>query len=714
MQDRPPLIMKHAPLKFPSCLFMLLLLMMAGNLHGQIIFPVDVHHGQSVETCTGVFTDSSLGDTATTYDPGEYLYITFMSNDPDRVHLWFDFDLFSLGEGDTLFVHDGADATAPLLMAATGQELQGERIVSSDGSLFFHFVSDAFDPGDPEFRLGWYANISCKNTCELFVATIDPLDGLKHCPLELDSVSFAASASYMPEHFDYDPNGFVFSWIIEEQEVGGQQVGWLFEEPGAYTVRLIANDPLTTCTAQAVEVLLVATIPELEGTMASADTVCAEEMFTLTGEATPTVWTGFPTAVMEDVPFLIGKHEHWAYESALEFDVFGDETEILSGEDFDHVCIYIEHVDQSQLMFELESPGGVVVQLKAPDGPTANLGEPVVWEHDIPGTPYAYCFSPFPQYGRMAVTTPQFYEYTDNAGNYYFNATHMPEGLYTPEQSLNEFAGSPMNGKWSLRIEDHTLGESGHVFGWSLLFNEVFYPDSLIFIPEIVEEKWSYNGNPIPGNPAVTSLSEPGDHEFLFQVTDNFGCTYDTTITVHLLPLPEAEIVSELEIPICEGDSTLLTVMPINNDAFHWEYQWQIGGTDMPGRTYDTLMVKEPGLYTAMITEYTIVNTDTIHKCINFFEKDVSDQNCDLNIPNVFTPNADGINDLFEIKNLEHYPNAQIVIYNRWGAKVFEHTDYYNNWWDGAGAPDGTYFYVLRYTRLGKTRFAEGTVTIIR
>ncbi len=202
-------------------------------------------------------------------------------------------------------------------------------------------------------------------------------------------------------------------------------------------------------------------------------------------------------------------------------------------------------------------------------------------------------------------------------------------------------------------------------------------------------------------------MSEPGEHHFRFQVTDDFNCSYDTTLTVKILPLPKAEIESELEIPICEGDSTLLTVRPVDHDGFDWEYQWQVGGVDLPGRTYDTLMVKDPGIYTVMVT-------DTSTGCIDFFDKDVTDQNCDLVIPNVFTPNADGINDEFEIENLEHYPNAQMVIYNRWGKKVYEHSDYYNNWWDGANAPDGTYFYVLRYTRMGKTRYAEGTVTIIR
>ncbi len=701
-------------------LLTLCLLIIASTGAGQVIFPIDVHDGQTIETCSGVFTDSSLGDSLTHYGPNEDYHLVFTSNDPEQDHLMLNFEVFGLGEGDTLYVHDGENGEAPLLFEAVADMLSGDTIYSSDSSLYFHFVSSDFDMDDPEAtegRIGWYAQIGCRSLCDLFVAEIDPLDGLMFCPEELEMVSFAGSAGYLPENIDDDPDQFVYTWVIEEQTFSGQTVSYQFPGPGAYTVWLNVEDPQTGCQATAVVVPMVGTIPGFNGTMASDTIVCSEENFSLYGVVNMQPWTGFPIAVNEDPPFQIGTEAGFLYVSTLDFDVFPEGMEVLSGEDFNEVCVFVEHTDHTQLMFELESPDGTVVMLKDFGGPTANLGEPVVWDDDIPGVPYTYCFSPFPQFGTMGLTTPLLHDYTDNAGNYYVNAAYMPAGAYTPDESLDNFAGSPFNGSWTLRVEDHTIGESGHIFGWSLLFDDTFYPDSLIFVPEIVEEQWYKEDEPIPGNPALASIIADGQEvfrEFRFEVTDNFGCTYDTTIVVQAFPLPEAEILSELEIPLCEGDSTLLSVNPLSSSGFDWLYQWQVGGTDLPGRTYDTLMVKEPGLYTAVISEPSlIIHADTLW-CINYFDKDVTDQNCDLTIPNVFTPNADGINDEFEIKNLEHYPNAQMVIFNRWGNKVFEHNDYYNNWWDGANAPDGTYFYVLRYTRLGKTRYAEGTVTIIR
>ena len=81
-----------------------------------------------------------------------------------------------------------------------------------------------------------------------------------------------------------------------------------------------------------------------------------------------------------------------------------------------------------------------------------------------------------------------------------------------------------------------------------------------------------------------------------------------------------------------------------------------------------------------------------------YYIDDVSVIECnDSYIPNVFTPNNDGINDFFEIKNLPE--NASTQIFNRWGIKVFETTKS-DIFWDGRTTSgiesvDGTYFYII-------------------
>jgi gliding motility-associated-like protein len=68
-------------------------------------------------------------------------------------------------------------------------------------------------------------------------------------------------------------------------------------------------------------------------------------------------------------------------------------------------------------------------------------------------------------------------------------------------------------------------------------------------------------------------------------------------------------------------------------------------------------------------------------------------------IPNVFTPNGDGINDLWEIKGLSDYPGSSIKIYNRYGQVVFESKGYGRPWdgmFKGNSLPSGTYYYIIQ------------------
>jgi len=73
----------------------------------------------------------------------------------------------------------------------------------------------------------------------------------------------------------------------------------------------------------------------------------------------------------------------------------------------------------------------------------------------------------------------------------------------------------------------------------------------------------------------------------------------------------------------------------------------------------------------------------------------VSTQSCELQVGNAFSPNGDGKNDFFEIANIQYFPNNTVVLFNRWGKKVFEETAYSNNWGSGSDVTAGTYFYVV-------------------
>jgi gliding motility-associated-like protein len=83
-------------------------------------------------------------------------------------------------------------------------------------------------------------------------------------------------------------------------------------------------------------------------------------------------------------------------------------------------------------------------------------------------------------------------------------------------------------------------------------------------------------------------------------------------------------------------------------------------------------------------------------------------------IPNVFTPNGDGMNDELVFLGIDQTQDYSIRIFNRWGKTVFESTDAKDNW-DGKDSKDGTYFYELRYTDVcsSEEKLVTGTVTLI-
>jgi gliding motility-associated-like protein len=84
-------------------------------------------------------------------------------------------------------------------------------------------------------------------------------------------------------------------------------------------------------------------------------------------------------------------------------------------------------------------------------------------------------------------------------------------------------------------------------------------------------------------------------------------------------------------------------------------------------------------------------------------------------IPNTFTPNGDGANDRWEIKNLESYPNAVVEVYNTAGQLVFKNTGFYTPWdgtRNGTKLPVGTYYYVI-HTRFNNVK-RSGYITLLR
>ncbi|MCD6065257.1 MAG: hypothetical protein K0S33_83 [Bacteroidetes bacterium] len=123
------------------------------------------------------------------------------------------------------------------------------------------------------------------------------------------------------------------------------------------------------------------------------------------------------------------------------------------------------------------------------------------------------------------------------------------------------------------------------------------------------------------------------------------------------------------------------------NSAVIPQYLWQ------DGTSAAVYTIAQPGTYWVQVTGKECKTSDTIH--IQYEDCTIS-----LEMPNLLTPNADGINDLFRPVEMKNISSASLVIYNRWGQRVLE-TNNLQAGWDGSCSgrecPDGTYFWTVNY-----------------
>ncbi|MES2398325.1 MAG: gliding motility-associated C-terminal domain-containing protein [Bacteroidota bacterium] len=126
--------------------------------------------------------------------------------------------------------------------------------------------------------------------------------------------------------------------------------------------------------------------------------------------------------------------------------------------------------------------------------------------------------------------------------------------------------------------------------------------------------------------------------------------------------------------------------------------------------------VQGPIASPAITTTYYVTATDT-NGCISTDSVKVTVTEYYF-IPNVFSPNNDGLNDLFELK-AEGFKTYHAEIYNRWGEKMFETTDSKVHWngrnISGNVSANGVYFYILYLSNYkDEPKTLKGFLTIVR
>lgn len=225
---------------------------------------------------------------------------------------------------------------------------------------------------------------------------------------------------------------------------------------------------------------------------------------------------------------------------------------------------------------------------------------------------------------------------------------------------------------------------------------------------------WFDANGPLPDNPDTTVIQVSNAGFYRVQASIN-GCSEADSLTVNRLPVTESGL-QDLYAYCAEAEpDDNFVLIETTNDFI--QYSWLDEDGNVVVNPQLEVSGGDEGQYIALLTNaFGCVTVDTFSV----------DNDCApiVFVPNAFTPNQDGNNDVFEAPVVEFVSDFQIFIYSRWGELIFQSDDPEFQW-DGTFAGDGgellpigTYPYVIRFRSLTSPEVGvlekRGGVTLIR
>ncbi len=209
-------------------------------------------------------------------------------------------------------------------------------------------------------------------------------------------------------------------------------------------------------------------------------------------------------------------------------------------------------------------------------------------------------------------------------------------------------------------------------------------------------------GKGVVGNYFDPAVAGVGDHEVTYTFTSSKGCKEVVKRTIKVVDVPVIDVGEDLDI-LLAGEKQIKSKVTGNGLKYKWTPSLGLSNDSIP----------DPVASPTESTKYTLVVTSK-DGCMVADEVNVT-VHIDPMIPNVFSPNYDGINDTWSIKYLETFVKASIRIFSRSGLQVF-YSDQYTTPWDGKykneEAPVGVYYYIIEPNN-GRNRYT-GSVTLLR
>ncbi len=227
---------------------------------------------------------------------------------------------------------------------------------------------------------------------------------------------------------------------------------------------------------------------------------------------------------------------------------------------------------------------------------------------------------------------------------------------------------------------------------------------------------WSLgNGVSGSGSSGQTCYNTQGTYTINAVVTDIYGCSNVATFTVEVYPKPVADFNYAPIKPIEMVEEVQFTDASYNGTITTWNWYFN--------NTAQWTSVQQNPVYTyEHAGEYPIaLIVKNSHGCYDtIIKKIVVGEDYGIYCPNAFTPNADGLNDVFRPKGFG-ITKYSLMIFNRWGEKVFQSSNIEDGWdgkFQGRGGPiteEGTYTWLINVTNVyGKAHELKGHVTLIK
>lgn len=199
---------------------------------------------------------------------------------------------------------------------------------------------------------------------------------------------------------------------------------------------------------------------------------------------------------------------------------------------------------------------------------------------------------------------------------------------------------------------------------------------------------------------ATITATQNGDYHVL--VYDDNGCEDRDTINITVWELPVLEISND-------------TSVSIGYDVPLWvsgaaQYSWE--STEYLDDPFSDMPTSVSPLQD--IT-YVVTGTDA-NGCVDTADVTITViSDYILETVNLFTPNGDGKNDYFHIRNIELYSDCELSVFNIWGNQVYNARGYQNDWdgtYQGQPLPEGSYYYMVKCD--GTETVYDGSVSILR